>query len=169
MFTETIAEGDDEGTLAAWYESQRQNWGFLPNFAGCFSWQPETVQAWANLNLTIRGGMERRRFELVTVAAARALRSTYCTVAHAKFLRDACDDEETVEQLALAPDGSTLSAQDAAVYAFATKLAEDAASIEKADVETLRRAGLSDADVADIVFAVAARSFFTKVLDGLRA
>jgi len=114
-------------------------------------------------------GMERRRYELATIAAARALRSTYCTVAHASFLRDACGDLPTVEALALAPDGSTLSAQDAAVYAFATKVAQDASALSQGDVDALRAAGLSDADVADVVLAVAARAFFTRVLDGLGA
>jgi alkylhydroperoxidase family enzyme len=32
--------------------------------------------------------MDRRRFEIATIAAARALHSTYCTAAHSKFLRD---------------------------------------------------------------------------------
>jgi hypothetical protein len=33
----------------------------------------------------------------------------------------------------------------------------------------LRPVGLSDADIADVVFAAAARSFFTRVLDALGA
>ncbi len=67
------------------------------------------------------------------------------------------------------PDGAGLSAVDRAVYAFAVKVAADASSVEQADVDALRAAGLSDADVADVVFAVAARCFFTAVLDGLGA
>ena len=169
MFIETTAEGAAEGALAEWYRAQRGSWGFLPDFAGCFSPRPEVAKAWASLNLTIRAGMDRRRYELATIAAARALRSTYCTVAHASFLRDACGDLETVAALAQAPDGSTLSGQDAAVYTFATKVARDASTVEQADVDDLRAAGLTDADVADVVFAVAARAFFTKVLDGLGA
>jgi uncharacterized peroxidase-related enzyme len=113
--------------------------------------------------------MDRRRFELATLAAARTLRSTYCTVAHASFLRDVCGDERTVEALALAPDGSSLSDQDRAVYTFATKVAQDASTVEQSDVDALRAAGLSDAEISDVVFAVAARAFFTKVLDGLGA
>lgn len=169
MFIDATAESAAEGALAEWYRSQRDSWGFLPDFAGCFSSRPDVAKAWAGLNLTIRGGMDRRRYELATIAAARALRSTYCTVAHASFLRDACGDEATVEALALAPDGSTLSEPDAAVYAFATKVAQDASTVEQADVDAVLAAGLSDADVADIVFAVGARAFFTKVLDGLGA
>ena len=169
MFIETTAESAAEGALAQWYQSQRDSWGFLPDYAGCFATRPDVAKAWANLNLTIRGGMDRRRFELATIAAARALHCTYCTVAHASFLRDVCGDGETVQALALVPDGSTLSEQDAAVFTFATKVAQDASTIEQADVDTLRDAGLSDADVADVVFAVSARAFFTKVLDGLGA
>jgi alkylhydroperoxidase family enzyme len=112
-------------------------------------------------------GMDRRRFELATIAAAAPFH--YCTVAHASFLRDVCADGQTVEALAQAPDGSALSEQDAAVYAFATKVAQDASAIEQADIDTLRDAGLSDADVADVMFAVSARAFFTKDLDGLGA
>jgi uncharacterized peroxidase-related enzyme len=169
MFIETTAESAADGALAQWYRSQRDSWGFLPDYAGCFSARPDVAKAWTTLNLTIRGGMDRRRFEIATIAAARALRSTYCTVAHASFLRDVCGDGETVQALALVPDGSTLSEQDAAVFTFATKVAQDASTIEQADVDTLRDAGLSDADVADVVFAVSARAFFTKVLDGLGA
>ena len=113
--------------------------------------------------------MDRRRFELVTIAAARALRSTYCTVAHASFLRDVCGDGQTVQDLALTSDGSSLSEQDAALYSFATKLALDASAMEQSDVDALRDAGLSDAEISDVVYAVAARAFFTKVLDGLGA
>jgi hypothetical protein len=65
------------------------------------------------------------------------------------------------------PDGTALSEQDRAVYVFAAKVAQDAAAIEQADVDDLRAVGLTDADVADVVFAAAARCFFTAVLDGL--
>ncbi|MBI4900959.1 MAG: carboxymuconolactone decarboxylase family protein [Actinobacteria bacterium] len=169
MFIETTGESDAQGALAEWYASQRRNWGFLPDFAGCFSSRPEVAKAWAGLNATIRDGMERRRYELVTMSAARELRSTYCTVAHASFLRDACGDEATVRALAADPDGSSLSAQDAVTYLFARKVAREASSVDQSDIDALHAAGLSDADVADVVFAVAARAFFATVLDALGA
>jgi hypothetical protein len=49
------------------------------------------------------------------------------------------------------------------------KVAVDASAVEQSDVDALRAAGVSDAEIADVVFAVAARAFFTKVLDGLGA
>ena len=109
----------------------------------------------------------RRRFELATIAAARAYRSTYCMAAHCKFLRDACDDESTMRVVAADPSGADLDATDRAVMDFATLVARDASSITRADVQRLRDHGLSDPEIVDVVLAAAARGFFTKVLEGL--
>lgn len=169
MFIATVSQEAADADLAEYYERQRAAWGFLPNYAGAFSTRPDVARAWDLLNGTIRGGMDRRRFELATIAAARARRSTYCTAAHSTFLRDICKDERTMRAIAEQPDGAALAPQDRAVYEFAGKLAADAASIEEADVERLRSVGLTDRDIADVVFAAAARCFFTAVLDGLGA
>ena len=169
MFIESVDESAATGPVAEYLRQQREAWGFLPNYAAAFSPRPDVAQAWNVLNSTIRGGMDRRRFELATIAAARANKSTYCTAAHSKFLRDICQDEQTLRLIARSPDGSDLPPPDRAVYRFATKVALDAASVEQSDVDELRAAGLSDPEIADVVYAVAARAFFTRVLDGLGA
>ena len=169
MFISSVPEDAAEGDLAEYYRTQRAAWGFLPNYAAAFSTRPDVARAWNTLNATIRDGMDRRRFEIATIAAARARHSTYCTAAHSKFLRDVCRDEAAVQSIAEQPDGAALDPADRAVYAFAAKVAADAASIEQQDVDRLRDVGLTDADIADIVFAASARCFFTAVLDGLGA
>ena len=169
MFIETVPEDAATGELAEYYRKQREAWGFLPNYAGAFSTRPDVARAWNQLNVTVRDGMDRRRFEVATIAAARALRSTYCAAAHSKFLRDVCGDEATMRSIAGEPSGAGLNPQDRAVYEFAAQVATDAASIEQSDIDRLRAVGLSDADIADVTFAAAARSFFTRVLDALGA
>jgi uncharacterized peroxidase-related enzyme len=169
VFIMPVSEDDAAGDLAEYYRTQRAAWGFLPNYAAAFSTRPDVAQAWNALNATIRNGMDRRRFEIATIAAARALRSTYCTAAHSTFLRDVCADDATMRSIAEHPDGAALDLQDRAVYQFAAKVAADAASVDTDDVERLRTAGLTDAEIADVVFAASARCFFTAVLDGLGA
>jgi uncharacterized peroxidase-related enzyme len=170
MFIDTVPEDAATGELADYFDGHRAAWGFLPNYTAAFSTRPDVGHAWNELNVTIRGGMDRRRFEIATIAASRALRSTYCTAAHSVFLRDVCDDEATMQEIAARPDGSGLAPRDRAVYEFATKVALDAVDVNQADIDRLREVGeLSDADIADVVFAVAARSFFARVLDGLGA
>ena len=136
MFITPVPESESTDDLADYYRKQRTAWGFLPNYAGAFSTRPDVAQAWNLLNSTIRDGMDRRRFELATIAAARALRSTYCTAAHSKFLRDVCGDEESLRAIAADPSGAGLEAQDRAVYEFAAKVATDAASVVQADCPT---------------------------------
>lgn len=169
VFIESVAEEAATGALADYYRGQRQNWGFLPNYTAAFSSRPDVAAVWNTLNATVRESMPRRRFEIATIAAARTLRSTYCTAAHTSLLREVCNDETTMTAIADDPTGAGLGAEDRAVYEFATKVARDASSVEQSDVDALRAVGLSDGDVADVVFAVAARAFFATVLDGLGA
>lgn len=169
MFIDVVSEDAATGALADYYRQQRDAWGFLPNYAAAFAGRPDVAHAWNVLNATIRDGMDRRRFELATIAAARALHSTYCTTAHSMVLRDVCQDDATVRLIAADPSGQSLGPVDRAVFEFATKVATDAASVEQADIDRMRATGLSDADVADIAYAAAARSFFTRVLDALGA
>lgn len=169
MLIDFIPEGSATGALAEYYQSQRARWGFLPNYAAAFAARPEVAAAWAALGAAVVAHMDRRRYELASIAAARASRNTYCTVAHTSFLRDVCNDDETISLLAEDPSGGGLDPQDRAVFAFATKLASDSASIDQADIDGLRAVGLSDVDIADVVYAVAARGFFTRVIDGLGA
>jgi uncharacterized peroxidase-related enzyme len=169
VFIDSVPEQDASGPLADYYQGQRKHWGFLPNYTAAFSTRPDIAAVWNTLNSTIRESMPRRRFEIATIAAARTFRSTYCAAAHSSFLRDVCQDETTMNAIADEPTGATLDAEDRAVYEFATKVACDVSSVEQGDIDTLRAVGLSDNEVADVVFAVAARAFFTTVLDGLGA
>ena len=161
--TPSEATEDVEKYLAG----QTASWGYLPNYANAYVSRPEVARGWAILNGSIRDGMDPRRYEIATIGAARALRSTYCTAAHAKFLRDDCGDEPAM--LAIATDDAALDEVDRAVMAFAAKVARDAASLSEADVDALRRVGLSDNEIGDVVFAAAARCFFATVADAFGA
>jgi uncharacterized peroxidase-related enzyme len=167
MFIDVVTEESATGETADYYASQRAAWGFLPEYVYAFGGRPDVAAAWNTLNYAIRSGMDRRQFELATIAAARVLRSTACTVAHSKFLRDVCDDQATLELIAQDPTGGALEPRDRVIYQFAAKVATDASSIAQTDVDELRAAGLNDADVVSIVYAAGARAFFTKVLDGV--
>lgn len=169
MLIDHLPEDAADDALAEFYAQQRAAWGFLPNYAPAFSARPAVAEAWTQLARAVSAGMDRRRYEIATIGAARALRSTYCTAAHATFLRDSCDDEATLLALAADPGGGTLGEQDRAVYRFAGRVATDAASVTESDVAALRAVGLSDQEIADIVYVVAARCFFATVLDGLGA
>jgi len=88
-----------------------------------------------------------RSNEVATIAAARALQSTYCMAAHCKFLRDQCDDEATMRTIAADPSGATLDATDRAVMDFAARVATDLRDSVRALVDRTTR----ERDVAGVV------------------
>jgi alkylhydroperoxidase family enzyme len=110
--------------------------------------------------------MDERRYELATLAAARRLRSSYCSLAHGSILLEKFG--EPVREIALDPRGAGLDEVDSAVMELAERVVDDATSFGEADFERLRALGLTDADIMDVVLAAAARCFFSKTLDALR-
>lgn len=141
------------------YERAQANLGYVPNYAKVFSLRPEVMGAWSGLLASIRGHMDLRRYELVTLAAARALHSSYCRLAHGTILRRQFYGPEQLAAIA------GLEPAETAMMAFAERVAKDASAITASDVEGLRAYGFTDAEIFD----AAARCFFSKFLDALRA
>ena len=135
----------------------RAVFGFTPNFSRLFVRRPAAYAAWRQLNGAIKETMDLRRYELATLAAAGELRSSYCSLAHGKVLHD---------RFGYTP-GDPLSDEEQAVQELARKVAADATSVTQADVDRLKVLGLSEDEIFDVVLAAAARSFFSKTLDGL--
>ena len=62
---------------------------------------------------------------------------------------------------------TALDPVDAEIVRFATLVTRDAAGVTAKDVDRLRAVGLSDDDILDVTLAVAARCFFSTVLEAL--
>jgi alkylhydroperoxidase family enzyme len=136
-----------------------------PNLEDAFSERPEVFAAWKQLNGSIKAGMDLRRYELATLAAARRLRSSYCCLAHGTVLLN--DFGEPVREIALDHRAAGLDDVDIAVMDLAERVVDDATSIEDSELQRLRDLGLSEEDIMDVVLAAAARCFFSKTLDAL--
>jgi alkylhydroperoxidase family enzyme len=132
------------------------------NLERLFDLRPEVYAAWRELVTAVKATSDERRYELATLAAARRLRSSYCSLAHAKVLAEKFYDFDSVPKL---PDG--LEEADRAVMAFAEKVVADATAVTSADIEELRGFGLSDDEILDVVLAATIRCFFSKTLDAL--
>lgn len=166
MFIAHVPEAEASGAVADIYEEERKSWGYLPNYARLFSHRPQVLEGWGRLIGSIRAGMDRRLYELATLAAATTIRSSYCSLAHGKFLTAFYQPDQVAE---LAIDRTVLPPAEQELMAFAAKVARDASAITLDDVDRLRAVGFSDTDVFDIAAAAAARCFFAKLLDALGA
>jgi uncharacterized peroxidase-related enzyme len=160
---------DDEvtGAVAEAYEEGLAGGGYVSNVSRTFSHRPQVLAAWLGLKDAVTSSMDRRRYELVTIAAARRVRSSFCMLAHGDVLATNFYDTEKVRDIVRDHHAAGLDEVDVAVMDLADKVAADATSVTHADVDRLRELGLSDAEIFDVVAAAAMRCFLTKVVDGL--
>jgi alkylhydroperoxidase family enzyme len=135
------------------------------NFERAFVGRPEVFAAWQQLNGAIKAGMDLRRYELATLAAARRLRSSYCCLAHGSVLIERFG--EPVLEIALDHRAAGLDEVDVAVMDLAELVVDDATAIGDGDLQRLRQLGLTEADIMDVILAASARCFFSKTLDAL--
>jgi uncharacterized peroxidase-related enzyme len=168
-FIATIPLEAATGEARAMYEGGQARYGYVPNHTKLFSHRPGVWAGWEALLGSIRSHMDPRRYELVTLAAARALRSSYCALAHGLILRERFYSTEQLTAIADDHTAAGLSPADAAIMPFAEKVARDADKITPADVEALRGQGLTEAEIFDVAAAAAARCFFSKMVDALGA
>lgn len=164
-FISTVPEDEATGEVAEMYQRTKEALGYLPNYTLAFSARPPVYAAWSRLIAAIRGNMDPRRYELATMGAARALRSTYCLLAHGEKLLELGSPESEVRSISDPGTWGDLDEKDRAIVEFASKVVEAAFSISDSDVERLRGLGLDDAEIFDVAAAAAARSFFSKLVD----
>lgn len=166
-FIRTIAPSEAQGTVRDMYQQVEKQFGHIPNWAYVFSHRPAVRDGWGTLLTSIRSNLSVRTYELATLAAARALRSSYCSLAHGKVLCDQVFDAATVTAIMNDSPDAPLESNERAMMAFAEKVALSADRITFADVDKLRAHGYRDEEIFDIAATAAARCFFSKLLDAL--
>jgi alkylhydroperoxidase family enzyme len=135
------------------------------NYEVAFAERPDVYEAWGQLLGAIKTGMDPRRYELATFAAARRLRSSYCALAHGMVLVESFG--EPLLEIARDHTSAGLDEVDVAVMDLAERVVDDATSIDDSDRQRLRDLGLSEREIMGVIMAAAVRCFFTKTLDAL--
>jgi uncharacterized peroxidase-related enzyme len=165
-FLEILPDSQINDDVRAMYARQEAHWGFVPNYAKVFCHRPEIMGLWAQLQAGIKRHMDKRRFELVTLTAAHASRSTLCSLAHGKALTEFLPAEDVIA-ITRGEAPASLTAAEAAMLDFTRKVARDASSVKAEDVERMRQHGLTDPEIFDIAATAAARAFWTKLVESL--
>ena len=160
-FVHTVPVDRASGDVHAMYARIEAAVGYVPNYAKLFSHRPQVMATWAAFLASIRGNMDPRRYELVTLAAARALQCSYCMLAHGAVLRRDFYSAEQLIEITRDSAASDLTPAEVAMMAFVDKLTRDATAMTRADVQGLLDRGFTA--------AASARCFFSKLLDALGA
>ena len=165
MIVTTPAVDEAAGHAAEMYDEDLRADGFVFAYTRAMAVNPEAHEAFVALVRAIVPSIGVRTYELSTLAAARAIGSPHCLLAHArKSLRAGVLDEDQLERFARTGTADGLDESDAAVVAFAEKLSVAPGSMTDADTLRLRDAGFTDRQIVDITLAAAARNYFSRAL-----
>jgi uncharacterized peroxidase-related enzyme len=153
------------GHVADMYAGDLSDDGFVYAHTRAMAMHPEVHTAFENLVGAVAASLGVRDYELVTLAAARAIGSPHCLLAHGrKTLRAGLMDEDQLVRVARDHDDADLTDAEVAMMGYAARLSTDAAAMTDADSQSLRNHGFTDAQIADITFAAAARNFLSRSL-----
>jgi uncharacterized peroxidase-related enzyme len=169
MFIQTTRESEAEGKLREIYEGDRKSLGYVPNHATVFGLRPEVLEAWRAFQGSIRKNLKLRRYELVTLAAAKALNCRYCLLAHGAILNKNGVSVEQLRAILTNFHNAGLERAEVAMMEFAQKIALNANEMTQADVDALRALGLEDVEILDITLTATMRSFASKTFNALGA
>ena len=159
----TVEPADATGAVGEIYAEDVASLGYVPSHTRVMATDPDALRAFEELAGRIASGLGPRLYELVTLAAARALRSEACLLAHGRRSRSLFDDDQ-LARIARDHHDAGLSDAEVAAMDLAARLSTDAPSITEAETERLRAAGLTDRQVVDVVLAAALRNYYSRAL-----
>jgi uncharacterized peroxidase-related enzyme len=90
-------------------------------------------------------------------------------LAHGALLRKNFFSAEELSAIVNDFRNAGLPAEEVAIMSFAQKVILQAHLVNEADLDELRKYGLSEDEILDVIQASAARSFFSKALDAIGA
>ena len=163
---ETPSPEDVTGPAAAIYADDLEHMGYVPEHTRVMAVNPEAYTAWETLIGSIARPLGMRRYELVTLAAARGVKSEHCLLAHGTKTLKYIDEPE-LTRIARDYRTSGISEAEVAMMAFAEKVSTDSAGMTDADSRELRDHGFTDREIVDIALAAAARNYFSRAIQAL--
>lgn len=164
----TPALDEVTGEAAEIYAESIRSDGYVADHTKVMAMNPEAYRAWQALIKAIAGPMDKRRYELVTLAAAQGIRSKHCRLAHGEKTLTYIPEEELI-RIARDYRDSGLSEAEVAMMEFAEKVSTDSAEMTDADGARLREFGFTDREIVDIALAAAARNYYSRAIQALGA
>jgi len=112
-------------------------------------------------------GLKRSDRELASVAASLVNGCRYCTSVHARRYAELTKDMDGIHGLLDAGVDAEVGERERAIVDFAVRLTEDPEGTTTADLEPLRKVGLSDMEILDVANATAMFAWANRLMQTL--
>jgi uncharacterized peroxidase-related enzyme len=128
--------------------------GFVPNMFRIISNSPAGLEGYLGLNGALaKGALGARNGERIALAVAEINGCDYCVAAHNYLGANVA--KLSAEETSANRRGSSTDEKAAVAVRFATKVSASRGQVSDADVQAVRNAGYSDAEIVEIILHVA--------------
>ena len=142
-------------------DSVQAQLGAVPNFLRVLAHSPNALGAFLGMHSSLNGAtLDHATQERIALAVAEGNGCEYCVSAHTAIGRKAGLSNE---EMLLNRRGSSADQKAAGAVALARALNEHRGEITDAELDAARAAGLGDAEIVEVIAAVAL-NFFTNVI-----
>ncbi|MDI4238634.1 carboxymuconolactone decarboxylase family protein [Bradyrhizobium sp. Arg237L] len=141
-----------------------KNIGFTPNMMAIFAQSPIAFNAWAALLGSLSKALDVKTRDSIGLAVSEVNGCDYCLTVHSFTAEHMA--KLPAEDIVLARKGHARDPKRDAAVQFARKIIESRGHVTDADLQTVRDAGYTDANIMEIVALVAMYSltnFFNNV------
>lgn len=165
--TQFLRRAEVTGAARAIFDEDQADLGFVMNASRLWAYQPETLTGLFGLlgSIAESGSLTERQRGILIAACASTLGDSCCSLAWGIRLAEQAGPRLAASVLSGADTG--LTPAERAMAAWARKVARDPNATTASDVQALRDAGFSDADIFAITVYVALRIAFSTVNDAL--
>jgi alkylhydroperoxidase family enzyme len=166
-----IEPEDADPELAQQYAEAQQVTGLpiVPNWAQIGAVSPDCLEIYLQMYRLFQHNISlpESLVPVILYCIATARNCTYCSTVNELYCRTLGVDDETLERLA--NDLDNVSPERLrAIIQFALQCAFDAQALTAADYERVREQGISDDELAQIIFLVALANFNDTLADGFK-
>jgi uncharacterized peroxidase-related enzyme len=149
-----LDEASADPTTAATLRAIRGKLGMVPNLYATLAKAPSALNAMLEINeANARGRLTASEQEVVSLAASQATGCQYCLSAHTMLAKNASLTPEQTRQARLGQSGNL---RYAAIAGFTKTLIETRGHVDTGVLDGFKAAGLTEADMLEIVANVAA-------------
>lgn len=140
------ALGEEQRPILAAFEAQL---GMTPNFLKVFAQSPAALRAFAGLfSIAGEGTLDPQTRERIALALAQQNACEYCLSAHTLLAQGAGLSEAEIERNR---DGDSHDSRAAAAVRFARGLVDSMGDVSDAELQDVRQAGYTDAEIVEII------------------
>ena len=165
-----LSNPPEDETVRKMFDEVETDEGFVMNFARLWAWRPDVHVAYSGARqlLASKTQLSPREIAVINSTTASRIGDSYCSIAWGTKLAG-LTDAETAAAVLQGNDVPALTARERALRAWASAVVDDPNSTTREDVEALRKAGFSEAEIFDATVLVAFRHAFSTVNDALGA